>query len=376
MKTYSIVYAFLALVVIGCSKSSDSEITENKEVFFDADYVLLQKSNGILSAQLLQTNEQQVDLSHAESSFQNVPLPTIYFTKESIFAYYTKLTNCSGQVMIHDFEDDISSSIDLFDDLMDCDLTATSLAVEGDKLYVSYLLEETSKIDRYYVRVIDLSAPEDNSVDVELDKKPLQMVFTNNRLFVLTFDLDITDENALAVIDGDTDSLIHEIDLGYDVEQIFADTNSNLIISYLELHTVLNSSTMNVQYIGYEEGKEPMFYQSKLNDFDSQGRLFYKRPTDGGTYDNIPAIYDFANNLSVLYYYENFLTESQLEFEFKIGDTSMVSYDNTNSIMLVGYQKIDDENKGGLLRIQLDPVPEFLDNLDLDAVPIQIFYQD
>jgi hypothetical protein len=65
-----------------------------------------------------------------------------------------------------------------------------------------------------------------------------------------------------------------------------------------------------------------------------------------------------------------------LEFEYKIGDTTMASYDDTNSIMLVGYQKIDDESKGGLLRIRLEPAPELLDNLDLEGVPYQLFYQN
>jgi hypothetical protein len=133
---------------------------------------------------------------------------------------------------------------------------------------------------------------------------------------------------------------------------------------------------MGVQYIGYEEGKEPLFHGSEFNCFDDQGRLFYKRPNEDGEQSNIPAIYDFANNLAILYFYENFLTASQLEFEYKIGDTTMVSYDDINNIMIVGYQKMDNENKGGLLRIQLEPTPKLLDNLDLDAVPRQLFYQN
>ena len=204
----------------------------------------------------------------------------------------------------------------------------------------------------------------------------MQMVFANNRLFVLTIDLEITDEYSLVVIDGTSSMVIHETGLGYDVEQIFADTDQNMIISYQELHTVLNSSTMGVQYVGYEDGKEPMFHASKYNCFDDLGRLFYKRPNDDGIHSNIPAIYDFTNNLAILYFYENFLTASQLEFEYKIGDTTMVSYDDTNGIMIVGYQKLDNEGKGGLLRIQLEPIPELLDNLDLDGVPKHLIYQN
>ncbi|MGB5497344.1 MAG: hypothetical protein WBM77_00260 [Maribacter sp.] len=379
MKTYSIIYALLALVVIGCSKSSDSppiEEIEEQENFFNADYILLQESSGVLSTQLLESSETRIDLSPAESTFTNVPFSDVIFLKGSIFANYTKLTDCSGQVTVHDFSDDTSNIVAVFDDLVACNLSVTSIFIEGNTLYVSYVLEETSKIDTYHVRAIDLSVSEDNFVDVELDKKPLQLVFTNGKLFVLTIDLEITDEYSLSVIDGASTTVIHEIGLGYDVVQIFQDAEQNMIIAYQELHTVLNSNTMGVQYISYEEGKEPMFSDSKFNCFDSQGRLFYKRPVDDAVYSNIPAIYDFSNNLAILYFYENFLTESQLEFEYKIGDTTMVSYDDANSIMLVGYQKMDDASKGGLLRIQLEPVPELLDNLDLDGVPYQLFYQN
>ena len=379
MKTYSIIYALLALVVIGCSKSSDSQPIEEiseKENFFTADYILLQESSGVLSSQLLKSSETRIDLSPAESTFSNVPFSDVLFLKESIFANYAKLTDCSGQVTVHDFSDDTSNIVAVFDDLVACNLSVTSIIVEGNMLYVSYVLEETSKINKYYVRAIDLSVSEDNIVDVALDKKPLQMAFTSGKLFVLTIDLEITDEYSLTVIDGASTTVIHEIDLGYDVEQIFSDANQNMIISYQELHTVLNSNTMSVEYTSYEDGKESMFSDSKFNCFDSQGRLFYKRPLEDAVYSNIPAIYDFSNNLAILYFYENFLTASQLEFEYKIGDTTMVSYDDTNSIMLVGYQKLDDESKGGLLRIQLEPAPELLDNLDLDGVPYQIFYQN
>ncbi|MBT8299411.1 MAG: hypothetical protein KJO52_13850 [Maribacter sp.] len=378
MKTYSIIYALLALVVIGCSTSSDSDSLEeigDKETFFNADYVLLQESNGVLSAQLLKSSETRIDLSQFESTFSNVPQTNVLFSKGSIFASYSQLTDCDGQVTIHDFEDDTSEIIPLFEDLVACDLSVTSININGNLLYVSYVLEEVSEPNTYFVRAIDLSISEENIVDVELDKKPTQMVFTNGRLFVLTIDLEITDEYSLAVIDGASTMVIHEISLGYDVERILADSNQNMIISYPELHTVLNSDTMGVVYTSYEAGKEPMFYDDKFSCFDSQGRLFYKKPVEEEVYSNIPAIYDFSKNLTILYFYENFLTASQLEFEYKIGDTTMVSYDDTNSIMLVGYRKIDDSNKGGLLRIQLEPVPELLDNLDLDAVPYHIFYQ-
>lgn len=375
MKTYSIIYAFVAFVIISCSKTGEVPITRENDIFFNADYILLLTSNGILSSQGINATESGIDLNPKPNTFTNTQIPETSFRKGPIFGFYQKLTDCSGQITLHNFREDSSQTFDVFNDLGECNLTATSLAFEGDKLYVSYMLEETSKINKYFVRAIDMVADEGSFTDMELEKKPLQMVLTNNRLFILTFDLEITDENALSIVDGSTQSLIGEIGLGYDVERIFVDIDGNLIISYQELHTVLNSSTMTAEYISYEEGKEPKFHASSFSSFDNQGKLYYKMPTDNGIHPHIPAIYDFDNNLAFLYYYENILTESQLEFEFKLGDTTMVSYDDENNILLVGYQKMDDGNKGGLLRIRLEPELEFLDNLDLDGVPYQIFYQ-
>lgn len=378
MKTYSIIYALLAFVVIGCSTSDDSTLPEEKEeeqIVYEADYVLLQQSNGQLSVQMLEADESEFDVSSAESTFANVPLPDITFQNGSMFAFYTKVSDCDGQVTIHDFDEDISTTVDVFGDLLACDLTVTSIALDGDILYVAYYKEETSKINKYYVRTLDLASEANNREDIELDKKPSQMVVTNGRLFVLTLDWDITDEYELSVIDTTTLTVVHGIGLGYNVKRIFEDNQKNIIISYQELHTVLNSSTLAVKYVNYEEATAPKFSGSKMYCFDASGRLFYIRPDDSET-SGVPAIYDFANNKALLYYYGNFLTETQLTFEFKLGQTTMVSYDDGNNVMLVGYQKSDNGLKGGLLRIQLEPEPKFLDNLDLDGVPYQIYYKD
>lgn len=377
MKTYVMYYALLAFVVFGCS-STPSEVSEipleEEESFYNADYVLLKTNNEQLSVQLLNATETTMNLNSAESTFESVLLPEITFRKGTTFAYYSRLNECSGQVTIHDFKNDSANTYAIFGDLVECILNTTSIAIKDGILYVSYVIEETSKINKYFVRAIDLSVAEANYVDIELDEKPLQMDYTNGRLFVLTIDLDITNENSLSVIDMESQTIIHEIGLGYDVERIFADTHQNMIIAYQELHTVLNSTTMGVQYIRYESGKEPLFYGSGYHSFDGAGRLFYIRPAS--EFAGIPAIYDFANNLVLLYYYENYLTASQLEIEFNIGETTMVAYDDVNNVMLIGYQKKDDGNKGGLLRIQLEPEPEFLDNLNIDGIPHQIFYQN
>ncbi len=378
MKTYSIIYAFVALMVIGCSKSNDPieiEIEQEEDNFSNADYTLLQGRGGILSSQPLSATKEHISFGTTSNSFEETPIPEISVQKGTIFAYYRKLTDCSGSITLHNFKEDVSTTIDVFEDLVECTLEVTSIEVEGDLVYISYLIQETSKIDKYYVRVIDMGTAELGIIDVELDKKPLQIAYANNRLFILTIDWEITDENSLSVLDCETKTLINEIGLGYDVSQIITTPDENIVISYPELHTLLNSTTMAKQYINYENGKEPKFHASRFNYMDGSGKLYYKMPTEDNPHPNIPAIYDFTKDLTVLYYYENFLTSSELESEFEIGDTTLVSYDQENHIMLVGYQKKSDDNKGGLLRVQLEPELVFLDNINLNAVPYHIFYE-
>ncbi len=379
MKTYSLLCSLVAFVAMGCSTSEDTSTipTENEveETSYDADYALLQKSNGQLSVQSLKVTDSGIDLSEADSTFESTPSPELTFRQGSIFAYYTKVTDCDGQVTLHDFEDNESRTLDVFEDLLDCSLMVSSIAFDADNLYVAYTKEETSKIDKYYVRILDLSSEVSNAIDIELDKKPVQMAIANARLFVLTLDLDVTNEYELSIVNLATKAVIHEKGLGYNVGHIFTDTQDQIIISYKELHTVLNSSTFGVKYVNYDTATAPGFYGSENNCFDESGRMFYIKTSDSNPI-GIPAVYDFSNNLVLLYIYSNFLTASELEFEFKIGQASMVSYDNENHVLIVGYQKSDDENKGGLLRIQLEPEPKFLDNLDLNAVPYQFFYKD
>ncbi|WP_339665649.1 hypothetical protein, partial [Maribacter arcticus] len=89
--------------------------------------------------------------------------------------------------------------------------------------------------------------------------------------------------------------------------------------------------------------------------------------------DMVPAIYDFQTNNTVVYLFENFLTESDINVKYRIATTTSIGYDEQNNYMLIGYQKKGEVNKGGILRIT--PAPDFkiIDNIDLDGVPQTIF---
>lgn len=95
-----------------------------------------------------------------------------------------------------------------------------------------------------------------------------------------------------------------------------------------------------------------------------------------GTYSKyslIPAVYDFNKNSAILYAFENFLTETQLDFELEIENTTLVHYDEVNNLLLIGYKKSGEDKKGGLLRINPVPQPKFAGNLDLDGIPYALY---
>jgi hypothetical protein len=374
MKAYNIFYALLALVIVSCSKSDSDANTpeEEKSKSIDADYVMLLNEDGMLSSQLLNANAEVITLNPEPSTFIEKTIPNLSSMKGSSFLQYHKNDNCGGALIQHDFSTDASSEIEVFNDLMDCDLTATAITFSDNSIFISYKLANTNP-DSYMVRIIDATSADYSFVDVTLDKKPVDLEIANNKLFILTIDELITDENSISVLDLNNNTLIHEIGLGYDAQRIFKDVDDNIIISYEELHTTLNSSSMSVVYTQYETETAPNFVNSTSNQFDISGNLYY--PSISGqhsAYDEIPAVYDFRQNLIVLYAFENFLTESKRDFEFEIGTTTAVGYDQENNLILIGYQKAGTSKKGGLLRVKPAPEPAFIDNIDLEGIPYEI----
>ncbi len=380
MKTYNLIYALLAFAIIGCNKSDNDGGDNKKNPGADAAYTLLVKEDGVLTSTLINATVEVTTLNPAASPFEDMPLPDLTYKDGAVFTAYHKDTDCGGKISQFDFSDDSSKNMDLFSDLTDCELTATAIAHSDNMFYIAYSPEDGSD---YLVRAIDPSKTESNFIDVPLKTQPQdptyipkELVFANNKLFILGHDEEATDEYHVLVLDPATNNLIHDVNLGFDVKQIFKNPGDNIIVSYSELHTELNSTTMAVEYTNYGSGTEPQFTNSKYNHFDGDGRMYYEMPPGShSTYPIIPAVYDFEEQLAILYVYENFLTESERNFEFEIESTTMVCYDDKNEFILIGYKKMGSSNKGGLMRIKPAPEPELIDNLDVDGIPYKLFVE-
>ncbi len=77
-----------------------------------------------------------------------------------------------------------------------------------------------------------MNSPDFSFTDVPLNKKPVDLVSVNDRLFILTHDLEVSDENFLSVLDLNLNALIHEKNLGSRARRIFQNSDDEIIISY------------------------------------------------------------------------------------------------------------------------------------------------
>jgi len=366
----------MAVIALGCSKTENTPVTEEDSPNVEADYSVLLTHSGLLSESLLNANAEVITKNPASSQFESTTIPEFSYRDGSIISLYTSKPDCTGELTKVDFSNYSTKRVNVFEDLQDCLLEVKSIAHSGNSIYLAYTIPGTgAKETHYFIRTVNTNSEEVTFTDLELDLEPKQIIFAVDKVFILSLDTDEEDKFALVVLDN-SGMPIHEINLDFDAQKIFKTVDNNIMVSYPDLHLLINSNSMGItETVRYNEGKEPKFGYTDVSFFDNTGNLYYPMPTDldETDYPNIPGVYDFSTNTAVLYFYENFLTETEREFEFEIGDTSMVSYDTANNLILIGYQKSDDPNKGGLLRIRPIPEPAFIDNIDLDGVPMEIF---
>lgn len=376
MKTYTLAYAFMALMIFGCSKSDETTTEDGGKTdqSVPADYTLLVNSNGMLNGVLLNGDAETLNLNDGDSGFQKIAEPLLISEEDKVLTMYHKKSACSGEITVHDFGKSTSKSFEVFADLGACTLTAKSIVKGGNTIYIGYEKEVNAGSKEFLVRAVDISGSETTFDDVTLVYDPVGLAFSKNRLFIFGHDKEITDEYKLTVLNAESNSEIFEDNLGFDPRSIFKNPEGNVIIGYDELHTTYNSATLGLEYTNYPLDKEPNFLNSAFKHFDSKGKMYYAMLAGTHSeYPLVPAIYDFDKNLTVLYAYENFLTETQLNFEFEIENTTVVHFDEANNLLLVGYKKSGAGDKGGLLRIKPKPEPKFAGNLDLDGVPYAIY---
>ncbi|MEO0527963.1 MAG: hypothetical protein AAFZ89_12095 [Bacteroidota bacterium] len=377
MKTYSIWYLLLVLVCIGCSESDDGQNPGNDDDFVgvDADYSLLIANNGTLSGIQLNATADVITKNPEDGDFGTIPLPSITYRDGLLFTYFEKKSDCSGNVISYNFDGGSSTTIDVFEDKKDCALSVISMASAPESFFLAYGVPNSMTMETdFFIRTVNTVSSD--FVDTPVDERIVQVEFSNNRLFILTIGEGADEKYTLFVLDTATNELIHEMNLDEDVQRIGRNETGNILVSYEELHLMISPNTLaTLSTVRYNDGTEPKFGLSERSFFDSEGNLYFQRQESTGGFPSIPAVYDFSSNTAILYFYENFLNEQQRNIEFEIGDTAMVSYDAKNNLILIGYSKDNTGGEGGLLRIKPAPDPKFIDNIDLEGVPYDIFVE-
>ncbi|MGB6150966.1 MAG: hypothetical protein WBG48_03155 [Pricia sp.] len=377
MKTYNFIYALMALCVIGCSKSDENSDGqgEKKEQNIAADYTLLMNANGKLTGTLLNGDAETLSINDDDSGFTAISEPQLISEEGNVLTMYNKTSECGGTVTVHDFTDGTSNSYTLFADLTACKITPIAIVNSGTTVYVAYEKEISAEVIEFAVRAVNITNADTTFEDAVINFKPVGLAFSNNRLFVMALDDKVTREHKLIVLDANSVSEIFSGNLGNDARSIFKNPNGDIIVGYDELHTTIDKKTLAYTYTNYTPESAPNFTQAELRHFDSDGKMYYAMLAGSlSKYTQIPAVYDFENNSAVLYAYENFLTDAQLDFEYEIENTTMVHYDEANTLLLVGYKKSGAGGKGGLLRIKPVPQPKLVGNLDLDGIPYAIYF--
>ena len=364
---------FIACLVIGCSEEGvGDKIDESPSLL--ADYTVLLHKDGLMRTALLNADSDGITVNPGIDEFEMVPVPQLFYRDGFKIGFYIPKEDCSASLTVHDFSDGKVEHSTVFAEDLNCDRDVKSIAFSGNKALLAYVVPRDAKEDDYFLRILDLTESPGSFTDVSLAKEPIQLLVSNNKAFVLCMDTDVTNRYALMSINVDNGALTHEVDLGADVLKISQDGMGNILVSYPNLHSLIDGNTMILGITtNYLLGKEPKFGYAKSEFFGNQTMYYPMESGSKSSYPHIAAVYDFKENMSVLYIYENFLSLEERSLKYEIEDTTMVSYDAKNNLILIGYRKKGGNGKGGLMRIKPIPDPKFLDNVDLDGIPMELF---
>ena len=363
----------LAFCFIACEKSSEV-ITDDITVGPAADYTIFLENNNQLNAIVVGSTDEGMVLKNAVTSFADTPSSSLkYRTFNDISFFYN--SNCQAYLQWFNAIDGSNKSIELFTDVDPCSIHVSAISHTDESIFLAYERDLVGKDKQYMIRIASLTGKVDSFTEIELDKKPVDVITILNRLFVLTLDEYVTDTYYLSVIDLSTNDNLIELDLGSDATKLFADNYGHIIISYPELHITLDPITLDKSYTTYGANTEPGFLDTEDSFLDASGKLYFQKRMSSAAIETVPAIYDFENNSTVVYLYENFLSESELHVKYSIAKTTSIGYDDKRKFVLIGYKKKGQLDKGGILRIS--PAPDFkiIDNIDLEGVPNTIFVQ-
>ncbi|MEA1787371.1 hypothetical protein U1E44_14820 [Arenibacter sp. GZD96] len=366
----------MAFIVISCSESEISSPLPVEGESVDVTYTLLLQSNGSLSSMNLHANRETITAQFGESAFPNEIFPEHIHRNQNELSWYSHKTDCKGKITVFNFETATLWQTEAFNDFSDCDLTIHAISHSDTQFFIAYEVTNEGKEHHYNIRLVSRSASGENpvTIDIPIAHKPIQLLANENRLFVLTGDEEESNTYVLKVLNLQSQTWIHEKNLGEHVQKIIKTDLGHVLIAYPRLHSIVDANTLiNLTEVRYNEG-----FETKLGEASSEflhgDRMFFARPSAlSPNYDHVPAVYTFETNTVILFLYENFLSVEEREFLFEIEDTTLVAYDHLNDVLLIGYRKKGIAHLGGILRITLGNAPKLIDHTNLNGVPYAFF---
>ncbi|SFR45451.1 hypothetical protein SAMN04490243_1703 [Robiginitalea myxolifaciens] len=335
------------------------------------NYSIFLEENGTFSLQDISADALDIEaLGTVEVNASAAPL--FSGVEQSVFAILLPSANCGVDVLIYSPQTSTTHSI--LTGLEACTVDILGFAQSLQASYILYADEDPISItSRYTVRRI--SADGMDFTDIELPGRAIDLDISSGKLFVLAYLSEAETESALLEFNADLSGTpeLHPVSTGGKLLTSLG--TDRLLLGYEDAHQIYNSATMSlVDNILYQPGTEPGFtYERPLS--DPSGNLLYYLFDDPQTpaKERIAAIYDSNRRTLVLYLVENFLSPDQREFQFDVGSVTAVGYDSENGLLIIGYARATSVNHGGLLRLKLEPEFQFLDQLDLPAVPRMIY---
>lgn len=372
MKTY-LLFALSIVLFFGCSKN-DGQISDDEEQseLTESLYTVLTTKNSVASTQLLEATVESMFLSTEKNNFGSITAPDFVYRDKQMQTSIS-FSNCLGNIVQYDFLNNTKIDFTIFSENENCNITIKAIVNSGKHIFVAYEeYDDAQSKTCYKLRKIVTVDPNIFN-DIELNTKIVDMIFVKNDLYVLQENDE--GKSTLLAIDQDTEETVLNMNLDFGALDILKRPDENILVVYDNMHLIIDSATYtNISETRYGQNVSPGFSDSHIKNFDVDGKLYYAVPSESdGNISDIPSVFDFDKNLTIMYYYENFLSEEKRNQVYKIGKTTMMSYDNDNGLVLIGYSRHDDIDKGGIIRIKPVPNPEFIDQIDTDGVPNSIY---
>lgn len=373
MKNY-LLFALAIVLFFGCSKNDNGQISEDEKQFelSESQYTLVLNNNSITSTKLIEATAKSLLLSSEQNNFGSIPTPDFVYRSKQMFTSLS-FSNCLANVVQYDFLNNSKLNFTVFAENENCNITLKAIAHSEKHVFVAYEEYDEEQLKTCYKLRKIVAANPDVFNDIELNAKIIDMAFTANDVYVLLENDD--GKNYLLAMDQDSEETLLNMNLDFGALNILENPNKNILVVYDAMHLIIDKTTRtSISETRYDQNTKPKFSNSKIKSFDSKGKLYYAIPLESDeNISDVPSVFDFDKNLTVMYYYENFLSEENRKKVFRIGKTTMMAYDHENEFVIIGYRRHDDKNKGGIIRIKPVPNPEFIDQIDVDGVPTNIF---